>query len=153
MIAISLWQPWASLWMIGAKMHETRSWSYPYRDSNPDLLVHAAKRTEQNVLPDLDKICCAFFGETWRHTLPRGALLGEVKITACLKTEDVYNLGTQWTERQRMDFYCGDFTPGRYAWRAAPNPKRFECPIPYVGRQKIFYVPDELIQNVPTKQL
>src|SRR3989339_577320 len=40
MKAISLWQPWASLCAVGAKLYETRSWSTSYRGP---LLICAAK--------------------------------------------------------------------------------------------------------------
>ena len=42
----------------------------------------------------------------------------------------------------------GDFTAGRYAWKLA-NPRRFDKPIPFRGRQQIFNVPDELITELP----
>jgi activating signal cointegrator 1 len=41
MKAISLWQPWASLWFTDSKIHETRHWSTRHRGP---LYVHAAKR-------------------------------------------------------------------------------------------------------------
>lgn len=44
MRAISLWQPWASLVVLGAKKIETRHWSTNYRGP---LLIHAAKRTSE----------------------------------------------------------------------------------------------------------
>lgn len=48
MRAISLWQPWASLWLSGFKVHETRHWhiTRQWKDWNPGdrMAVHAAKR-------------------------------------------------------------------------------------------------------------
>ena len=41
MKAISLWQPWGSLWLSPAKRHETRHWQTRHRGK---LLVHAAKK-------------------------------------------------------------------------------------------------------------
>ena len=41
MKCLSLWQPWASLVVIGAKRFETRSWPTNYRGP---LLIHAAQR-------------------------------------------------------------------------------------------------------------
>lgn len=40
MKAITLWQPWASLWGSGAKEYETRSWATSYRGP---IAIHASK--------------------------------------------------------------------------------------------------------------
>lgn len=41
MKALSLWQPWASLWACGAKKYETRSWATKYRGP---IAIHAGKQ-------------------------------------------------------------------------------------------------------------
>lgn len=41
MKVITLWEPWASLIAVGAKMIETRSWNTNYRGR---IAIHAAKK-------------------------------------------------------------------------------------------------------------
>jgi hypothetical protein len=47
MKALTIWQPWASLIMIGAKPFEFRGWDYRYRDhslKNQLIVIHAGAR-------------------------------------------------------------------------------------------------------------
>lgn len=134
MKAISLWQPWSSLWCSPAKVHETRGWATSHRGW---LLVHAAKKIVHDCGADLDEIVCDEFGNHWRMELPRGALIGAVRIIACEPT-----LGMAIDNDD--DLLCGDFSPGRFAWRRKEY-KRFDRPIPYRGSQGLFDVPDEVV--------
>lgn len=144
--AISLWQPWASLWLSPAKRHETRHWATPHRGR---LLVHAAKRIERDVDPDLDEILVEQFGAGWRADLPTGALIGEIDLEACVPTETIaHSISADCIEED--DFYCGDFSPGRYGWRRGPTFIRFRDPVPYRGRQSLFSVPEAAIRAAMT---
>lgn len=49
MKAITIWQPWASLIMLGKKTIETRSWATSYRGP---LAIHAAKRKPEGDVGD-----------------------------------------------------------------------------------------------------
>lgn len=137
MKALSLWQPWASLWLSPRKVHETRGWSTPHRGW---LLVHAAKRIERNIDPadPLHRILVAEFGARWARDLPTGALIGVVKLIGCRRTDLMFAGGVP--ESARDDHECGDFHPGRFAWQRADF-RRFETPVPYRGRQGMFDVP------------
>lgn len=139
MKAISLWQPWASLWVSDAKIHETRHWPTSHRGI---LLVHAAKRKIDDFEGDrLDDICQGLFGNHWPMDLPRGAIVGVVLITDCRRTDD-FPASYQDTD----DFECGDFSPGRFAWRRDAF-VRFEEPVPYRGMQGMFDVPDQVVPD------
>jgi hypothetical protein len=139
MRAISLWQPWASLWLTAAKVHETRHW--PTRHKGP-LLVHAAKRKLDDYDgDDLDLICVRLFGPDYRATLPRGALLGIVHITACGPTRKDFADADR--AEHADDRACGDWSEGRFAWRRGSF--RTFPPIAFPGRQGIFEVSDEVI--------
>lgn len=142
MRALSLWQPWASLWIAGPKVHETRAWSTDYRGA---LVVHAAKHkiTPRCLDPDLVEICTSKFGSQWTKTLPIGALLGTVQLEACTPCDD--QLRESLLELDEVDFDCGDFRNGRFAWRRGPQTEAFRRPIPYVGRQRFFDVPVDLV--------
>lgn len=135
MKAISLWQPWASLWVAGIKIHETRHWPTNYRG---ELLVHAAKTLCRDVDQHLAALLVRHFGERWAKELPRGALIGCVELEECLPTAVV-----GITDEERA---CGNWSAGRYAWRAV-HAGRFREPIPYTGRQGFFDVPAEFVST------
>src|SRR6266581_3369261 len=86
MKAISLWQPWASLWCSKRKVHETRPWRCSHRGW---LLVHAAKRFEKDFELDdpLRLILDDEFGRHWAMDLPTGALIGMVNVVGCQPTQ------------------------------------------------------------------
>jgi activating signal cointegrator 1 len=142
MKAISLWQPWASLWLSDAKIHETRHWPTRHKGW---LLVHAAKRAIDDFGGErLDEICDGLWGHHWGLELPRGALIGMVNLIACERTEDVYSP----KEFHSSDNYeCGDFSAGRYGWRRGKF-KVFDQPIPYRGQQGMFEVPDNILPKI-----
>lgn len=135
MKAISLWQPWASLWLSDAKVHETRHWPTSHRGW---LAVHAAKRPLDDLSGDrLDEICDGIWGHHWGLELPRGALIGMVDLISC----------TRMTETQPAsddDRECGDWRPERYAWRRGEFIV-FPESIPFRGAQGIFTVPDDIL--------
>lgn len=139
MKAISLWQPWASLWLSPAKVHETRHWPTSHRGW---LAVHAAKKLVSDCGEDLDLIVIEHFGAHWRTTLPRGALIGAVRLVRCSDT-DAMPIGPQSTD----DYQCGDFSRGRYAWERAAF-HVFPEPIPYRGMQSMFEVPDDILPKI-----
>lgn len=141
MKAISLWQPWASLWAAGVKIHETRHWATKHRGW---LLVHAAKHrppAPADVSHALEKIIVRRFGADWRKTLPYGSLIGAVNISACLATDGFIPTIDDW--------YCGNFGVGRFAWRAIDS-KLFPDPVPYVGRQQHFTIPETIVKPLRT---
>jgi len=139
MKAVSLWQPWASLWCSPRKVHETRSWRCSHRGW---LLVHAGKHFEKNFAPDnpLRVILNNEFGTDWARELPVGALIGMVNVVACLPTQLLRGDASVSDD----DLACGDFAMGRFAWRRDEH-RLFVGPIPYRGRQGIFNVPDDLV--------
>jgi hypothetical protein len=142
--AISLWQPWASLWLSPNKIHETRHWPTPHRGP---LLVHAAKKFVKDVDPELDDILSSEFGGHWGMDLPTGALLGMVDLIDCIPSENLYNVsGPLLTADDPTDMACGDFTSGRFAWRRGPVYSVFRQPIPFRGHQSLFNVPRSVVE-------
>lgn len=135
MKAISLWQPWASAWLSPLKVHETRHWWTTHRGR---LVVHAAKRLVSDCGPELDELLTQQFGAMWRRALPRGALLGIVDLTNCISTESITTSAD--------DLLCGNFSAGRYGWKRGAFTS-FREPIPYIGRQGFFNVPDEIVEG------
>lgn len=144
MKALSLWQPWASLWLSPAKIHETRSWRLHHRGW---LLVHAARKFERDVGPELTAILDGQFGPGWAARLPVGALIGLVHIEACATTVSVYpRRAVELVPEPEpvADFWCGDFRPGRFAFRRSEF-RVFDRPVPWRGQQGVFEVPDAVV--------
>jgi hypothetical protein len=193
MKCISLWQPWASLCVIGAKKFETRSWERSYRGT---LLIHASQRHTKEIA-----ITC--FNEPFFSTLkaagtitggddeeelamPFGGIIGVAELTMIFMIEGdgLYRFGNECTEcdgtgstgewgdageiqcgacegrgrtileqldlPEEPELSFGDYAPGRFAWKLE-NPRRFETPIPFRGRQQLFDVPDELVAEQMAK--
>jgi hypothetical protein len=150
MKAISLWQPWASLWVSPRKVHETRGKRWPVRPGQW-LAVHAAKSMDAGDLM-LDAICQAEFGRDYKATLPRGALIGAVLVEGVFRTEDVVRTsgwqGIIGTRRPYPDdLTCGNFSRGRFAIRRGAFHVLPE-PVPWRGQQVLFDVPDELFATM-----
>ncbi len=143
MKCISLWQPWASLWLSPRKVHDTRHWSTSHRGW---LLVHAAKRFEKKFEADdpLRLILDDEFGGHWAMDLPTGALIGMVEIVACRRTEEI---AFPQPIESSDDYQCGDFGDERFGWQRGGY-RCFDRPIPYRGAQGIFSVPDNLIPAI-----
>lgn len=160
MKCISVWQPYASLLVHGAKRCETRSW--PTSHTGP-LLVHAAKKwdvelAEFAVLPPA-RAALEAIGVRFTPTeaaaragwnLPFGAIVGVVQLDRCYPTERVRfaadavaaaeTLGVALTERA-----FGDFGPGRFAWYCSKF-MAFAEPVPYRGAQGLFDVPGDVVR-------
>ncbi len=160
MKALSLWQPWASAVAYQSKLIETRHWSTNYRGP---IAIHAAKR---KIISELIHYSCIWqwqgamresgirFGDKSLHeVLPFGAIVAVADLVDCRPTEsftngeldtprrpkDVDNNLYDWTER-----IMGDFSLGRFGWMLS-NIRRLDVPVPFVGRQGLFNVPDALL--------
>lgn len=140
MNCISLWEPWGSLWLSPAKIHETRVWKTQHRGP---ILVHAAgtRISFANIDPALDEVCLAYLGADYLSTRVLGALIGVLVL------EDVVSTDFYQAPLLSTDFVCGNWRRGRYAWRRGPMIRRFKEPIPYKGMQRVFNVPDSVIEG------
>jgi LSD1 subclass zinc finger protein len=148
MKCISLWQPWASLIVIGAKHYETRHWSTSYRGK---ILIHAAKRwgrdIDQLVVREPFRSALVNGGCRTPWSLPLGMIVGVADIVECYLCDTRALIGPKGISRplpSEPELSLGDYTQDRYAWKLE-NPRRFPTPIPYRGLQQIFNVPDEVV--------
>ncbi|CAG0950703.1 hypothetical protein RHDC4_00057 [Rhodocyclaceae bacterium] len=153
MKAFSTWQPHASLLGAGLKPYETRSWPAHRNLIGKRVAIHAAKT--DNDIRELAAYYVAwnedetFYDESYHvflkaivglgfktlRDLPRGTIIGTAILDASIPTNTLIEPGP-----------FGDFSPGRYAWRMR-DPQLLPEPIPFVGKQGFFDVPDELIAN------
>lgn len=150
MKAISIWQPHASLIVHGIKPYETRSWPAWKSLVGQRICIHAGKAL--NDLQDLNDylvnrdsgICTDEFYDAYvtalkqagfkhLHKMPRGAILGTAILAESIPTATLKNPG-----------YFGDFTDGRFAWRMV-EPIVWSSPLPFLGKQGFFNVPDAII--------
>jgi hypothetical protein len=142
MKCLSLWQPWATLMAIGAKVNETRSWPTKYRGQ---VAIQAAK-TWNN---ELHNLCLAepFHAVLKRElgglpsciprmSLPFGAIICIVNLDDCQQI-------TRQNAPTGEELAFGDYTPGRFMFRTS-GLIRLPKPIPYRGAQGLFDIPDDL---------
>ena len=135
MKTISLWQPWASAMALGWKKIETRSWATSYRGP---LLIHAAKKITRWPTVYIREL---FEGIASKPTdLPRSGILCKVDLIDCKQ------ISFANCPAMRMELELGIYTPGRFMW-ITKNLMTFDIPIPYLGRQRIFEVPDEVVER------
>jgi hypothetical protein len=131
MPAISLWQPFASLWVVTSprlKWHETRHWRPPARYIGRRILVHAAKTREglRDIEDgdDLAILCRSRFGDGWRTTLPFGGFIGSITLAAAVPSPP--DDDTPGPARSSADFICGNWGPNRYGW-LGEEPDAWPC--------------------------
>lgn len=153
MKALSLWEPWASLVAISEKEFETRSWSTKYRGP---LAIHAAKtwtRDLQRLAASepfgsalhRGRICIDLAGR-FDHALVLGAVIAVAELVDVVQImggglRGFLADGTVTTEKE---FQFGNYSPGRFAWKLS-NVRRLARPIPFRGGQRLFNVPDHLL--------
>mgnify|MGYP000941590181 CR=1 FL=1 len=150
--AISLHQPWATLWSFGIKSNETRDWHFPVKLTGQTIYIHAAQRWDNDIV----EICATkpfanalveahnrlkfpqINGVTYQAiqiantqiTLPIGALIGKVTLSQSVSAS---TLSPTYPESA-----FGNFSAGRIVWQATDHTPIL--PIPYTGRQRFFRV-------------
>ncbi len=139
MKAITVWQPWAGVLAAGIKENETRSRAIKYRGP---IAIHSAMKGIQLTWSNLylndyaREIICRRMDLPeiidGPATFPMGYILATAELVDCIKItpEFVTTLSTD-------EFFLGDYTLGRYAWKMA-NVKRLPEPIPAKGRQGLW---------------
>jgi len=157
MKAITLRQPWASLFVAGAKLIETRSWSTPYRGP---LAVHASAKinAEEFALCYSPPFASALanLGFNAPGDLPVGAVLGIVEIVDCLRmvagrltgdlAEFAINDRRAMTDNERA---FGHYAAGRFAWITSPARTVFTKPIPARGMLGLWELPADVAKEIP----
>jgi hypothetical protein len=142
MKAITLYQPWASLVVLGEKKIETRSWSTRY--TGP-LAVHSSAKFPPGFYDICDappfRLALARLGLA-PGRLPLGAVLGTVEMIGCVTTDRLLEDGLDELEQA-----FGDYGPLRYGFplRAArPLPR----PIPCRGELWLWDVPEAVLKEI-----
>jgi hypothetical protein len=138
---ISLYQPYATLVVLGEKKFETRSWDTNCRGP---LLIHATvgfpKWAREACYQEPFKSVLGQYGYNALN-LPKGQIIGQVELVNTVRS-DLWIAGRMEGEGEDADieaewmneFQFGDYTGGRFAWELT-NPVRFAEPIPAKGSQ------------------
>ena len=155
---LSLWQPWASLWVGGAKTIETRSWGTSYRGP---IAVHASKKwnidLQHLARTELFRSALLALGFEGTGQLPLGAILGTVELTDCLRmiagdgSPRRLSLALDGDPRltpQERAF--GNYAPGRYAWVTGPSRFILAEPLPFRGAQGLRDLDEDTVRSVRT---
>ncbi len=137
MKALSLYQPWATLVVIGAKRIETRSWRTSYRGA---ISIHASSsRRNQARLLAYQKPFYPLLEQAGISPLelPFGAIIGTVKLFDCVPiTGGLPNLPAGYWQRDD-ELLLGDYSPGRWAWLFT-DPQRLPQPVPHRGKMGLY---------------
>lgn len=156
-VAISLWQPWATLIALGFKRLETRSWSTSFRGR---IAIHACKRSTQAermlcTQNDYIREALATAGLSY-DDLPQGAVVALSTLSGVAQMQegptswqgDVLNLhdASQLTEQERA---FGLYGHGRYAWQLTET-LALPTPQPCRGSQQIWKLPDLVKLEIET---
>ncbi|MBA3867768.1 MAG: ASCH domain-containing protein [Anaerolineae bacterium] len=137
--AITLYQPWASLIILGFKRFETRSWGSQYTGL---LVIHAGKTLEVNTADANFMNHLYASGITDYRKLPLSAAVGVVWKGKCYRGASVL---PHIDEREKA---FGNFNgPDRIAWELA-NPVAFDPPVPMRGKQGLWDWPLPLPDDV-----
>lgn len=158
MKALTIWQPWASLIVEGAKPYEFRGWKPPASLIGQRIAIHAGARkvrdSEITELlwqiergeaclheePALDVLCRAMVDPgilTLSHVLCTAVLGEPMPGDACAREFGV-DAGND-SDR------AGTFNWG---WPMA-QVERVVPPLPWRGRQGLWDIPDELLRSAP----
>jgi hypothetical protein len=153
MKALTIWQPWASLIMIGAKPHEFRGYAAPRFVRNRRIVIHAGARAvkplevedllrridaeasgeaefEERTCLDLDKareLLLKVRASYKYQLLPRSMALGTVLVGEPIQSCDLFKIDVADSDRGAFN-WAWPFTDIRH----------FEPPIPMRGAQGFF---------------
>lgn len=143
---ITLFQPWASLVVMGAKTFETRSWDTKYRG---ELFIHSS-----GVFTTAHKELCLRYpfnkyitGDLFKK-MPLGKIIGRVELTNTYTTQEAAYKGRSSkifqrfngnVEQSDIEWQFGDYGADRFAWElanAVPFDEQHQIVIP--GKLKIW---------------
>lgn len=146
MKALTICQPFAHLIMLheghsGHKRIENRSW--PTKHRGP-LLIHAGKSRSWLQLND-DKTRDVEYNLAVGH-MAFGAILGVVDVVDCFHIDDV---GVAWLRWPWLAHHR--HIEGPYCW-VLQNVHAFDVPVPFTGKQGLFYVPNDVVPEVRKEQ-
>ena len=139
MKALSIHQPWAWLIAAGYKDVENRTWCTNHRGR---VYIHTGKGVDDEDFPALRRVAqegglLLPEDDEFLRALPRGAIIGEVHITAC---RPIDSLNCEPTRPS-------PWALGPWCWSMA-WPSLYDEPVPWKGSLGLFEVPDNFRETV-----
>jgi hypothetical protein len=151
--AVPVWQPWASLVAIGAKKIETRLGPAPSTIVGERVAIHACLTQRE-----MWRVRDAPFAEALMEAVEAGTLAevdGRLPFGFLLATAVVAGSERMTNEsceamynENPVEHAFGWWVPGHYAWHLE-DVRRLPAPVPFKGKQGIFFVPNELVGGEP----
>lgn len=123
MKVLTIKQPWASLIMQRNKRFEFRSWQTKYRG---DLLIHAGLGIDKEAMKKLEKYI--------PKDMPRGKILGKVKLVDCIKMSPEFK---ECLLKENKDIYTESSFKENYGWQVS-DVEVFENPIEVKGHLSLW---------------
>ena len=142
MKALTMYEPWATLLVLGYKHFETRSWQTAYRGP---LAIHAAQNG--NYMRKLPAFLeHAGLPAELADTLlwAQGQFIGLVMLVDCYATGPQFVAQQQLSDRETA---LGDFTIGRFAWDMRHR-LILPDPISFLGARMLWPVPCAMAQQL-----
>lgn len=143
MRALTLWQPWATLAVVGLKKVETRSWHPMARVAPGDWIAITAsagfpKEAREAIAQDPLKHHLEQRGIV-PQKLPRGKLLGMVRLKEVAST----TLLREAIFMSDEELAYGDYGDGRFGW-VISEPRCLETPVDVKGAMGLWGLPEHL---------
>lgn len=148
MKALTVWQPWASLIMAGAKPWEWRGWRAPRALVGQRIVIHAGVRrpSRDEILDILDLIAdgdCSLIGTTAKPLLERadvGHMLLGCGLGTAILGEPIS--ADAWARQQMGAGYDSDrIDHHQWAWPLT-DIRPFGAPVPMRGAQGFWNWPE-----------
>lgn len=124
--------PWDYAILRLGKDVENRTWPTNYRGT---LVLHAGVHFDRLALQTLEPFRSLIEREGFRKvssSLTRGAIVGLVDVIDCVRGHQ-----SRWAEQH----------PGLFHW-VLSNPRSLRTPIPHVGQQAIYPLPDAVLRAI-----
>lgn len=146
--AMTLYEPWASLMAIGAKVNETRPSRTNHRG---DICIHAALKTVDGIKPE---VLYAFRNRGEQMTWQFGCIVAVVDLWDVQPSESFGIKGHAGglIELTDEEYAFGNYTRGRWIYRTR-NLRRLKIPIMCKGFQCVGWTLPETIEAEVRKQL
>jgi activating signal cointegrator 1 len=146
MKALSLYQPWASLVIMGRKRIETRGWRTNYRGK---LWIHASRSKKHLFRPS--DITTWPFNQYIQgpRDLPLGEIIGSVDLVDCVTSEHALTvlLQPREDEQAQEEYRFGDYSTGRFAF-ILEKAAALSVPVRCAGSLGIWTIPEEVELNI-----
>lgn len=148
MLALTIWQPWASAIALGHKLVENRNWGPPATALDQLIAIHAAKRDPD--VEDFITVCRRLKFPVTNHGYPRTpggtSLMAMIEasfgsVIAVARLERVVDRSSDLPRAQRQ-WFVGD-----YGW-VLGEVRLCAKPVPCRGLQKLWTLPTDVAAKV-----